>query len=181
MLIETLSRPFLKARSVNATDTSFPSKIPTITEPSGDAGTATGASVIDLGGEKGGVCQNGMIVLPYMIGDDDDVMAMRIIGWRKIGNNPATNLWIPVIIAELTCTGCTAVGIAARDVLNTERFCDTLALVTGNEDISIDIVSPTGNVVAHAIVDLKGFQKVEFTFDMTTGAPTSGNCLYALL
>ena len=173
MFLETMSTDFRKAKATNATDTSFPSKIVTRTEPTNDG-------VHNLT-QSEGAAQNGMVVIPYILGDDDDACAMRIIGWRRIGKNPATNLWIPAILAELTCTASTAVGIAAADVLNTERFCDTIVLVTGNDDISIDIVSPTGNVIAHAVVDLKGFQKVEFTFDATTGDPTSMNCLFALI
>jgi hypothetical protein len=176
MLLETLSVPFQKAHSTNPTDTSFPSKIPTGTEPSG-------TGVINLG-NAGAVAQNGLLVVPYGVGDDNDVFAMRVIGWRSIGKDPNTRLWIPVLLAELTCTLCTAVGVAGKEVVDTERFCDTLALVTGNDDISIDIVSPSttsAQLIAHAVIDVKGFQKVEFTFDMTTGDPTNANCLVAQL
>ena len=177
-LIYTSCTDWQKARSVNATDTSFPSKIPTVTEPKGDAGTATGASVIETG-LASGHWANAVVLVPYAIGDDDDVFAMRVIGWSRMkGPTPATrDLWIPTILAELTCTVSTAVGIAGAAVLNTERFADTITLVTGNDDISVDITSPTGNVIAHATVDLKGFSKIELTFDMTTGDPTSANCL----
>ncbi len=172
-MLETLSVAFKKALATNSTQTSFASKIPTITEPTNDG-------VHDLA-KNGGVAPNGIVIVPYGLGADDNAFAMRIIGWRKIGNDPLTWLWIPVVIAELTCTMSSVTGIAGRQVLNTEFFCDTLALVTGNDDVSIDIVSPTGNVVAHAVVDAKGFQKIEFSFDMTTGNPTSANCLFAVI
>ena len=55
-----------------------------------------------------------------------------------------------------------------------------LTLATGfNSNVSTEIVSPTGDVIAHCVQDVKGFAKVEVTFDMT-GA-TNGNALYALL
>jgi hypothetical protein len=117
VLLETISQPFSKCRSVNATDASFPSKIPTGT----------------------------------------------------------------VILAQFVCTMSTQVGVAGREVLNTERFCDTITLTTGNDDVSVDITSPTGDVIAHASVDLKGSQKLELTFAMSTGSPTSANCLIALI
>lgn len=181
----THSGPLQKARSVNATDTSFPAKIPTNTEPTLDAGTATGQATIDLlqRGQLGAAVRNAAFLMPFGTGDDDDVFAMRLYGWRRIPGNGTTtrDLWVPVLLCELTCTMSTQVGVAGTPVVATERFCDTLALVTGNDDVSIDIVSPTGNVPAHAVVDVKGSAKLEFTFDMTTGSPTDANCLYALL
>ena len=178
MLLETLATPFFKARSVNQTSATFVSKIPTATEPSGDAGTATGASVFDIGK---GYAQNGVLVTPYGIGSDNNTMSLRLIGWRSIGANAvATLLWIPVIICEVAATLSTAVGIVGKTVLDTERFADTLSLTTGNDDVSIDIVSPTGNVIAHFVADLKGFQKLEVSF--TTGSSaTSCNALLAFL
>lgn len=179
MLLGTRCEKFKKVRTVNATDTSFPSKVPTGTEPTGSGSSASAASVINLEGD--GQCQNGLIVLPYAIGDDDDVFDMRVIGWRCVGNDPLYAIWIPVVLAQVTCTISTCVGVAGKEVLNTERFADTITLVTGNANVSIDITSPTGNVAAHFVMDVKGFQKVEFTFDMTTGNPDSANALYSLL
>lgn len=173
MLIETYSHPFFKAKATNATDTSFPSRIPTNTEPVDDG-------VVTFGW-PGAMTSNSCLVIPYGTGDDNDVFAMRVIGWRVIGNNPRTRLWVPYLLAELTCTMGTAVGVAGMEVVATERFCDTLAIVTGNSNVTTEIVSPTGNIIAHAMIDVKGSHKVEFTFDMTTGDPTGANCLVAKL
>lgn len=170
-VIGTEAMDFRKALTTSATDTSFLSKIPTGTEP-------TGAGVHDIHGGVG-IMQNGMIVVPFGIGSDNHTFDMRIIGWRCVGRNAATAIWVPVIIAQLAVTLSAAVGIAGKTILNTERFADTLALTTGNDDVSIDVVSPTGDVIAHAVVDLKGFSKVEFTFDLGSG--TDCNCLFALL
>lgn len=171
-LLGTQSSRFAKARTANATDTSFPSKIPTATEPSG-------TGVVELIQNKlGGPIQNSVLVVAFGAGSDDTTFSVRVIGWRLFGDDPQTQLWIPAVLAELACTLSSAVGVAGKVVVNTERFADTITLVTGNDDISIDIVSPTGNVVAHAAVDIKGFQKLEFTFDLT-GA-TDANVLYSM-
>ena len=163
---------FRKAKATSATDTGFPSKIPTATEPTGDG-------VHDIPGVEG-IMQNGMIVIPYGVGSDNHTFDMRVIGWRIVGrNNSATSLWIPVIITQLAVTLSAAVGVANKTIIATERFADTITLTTGNDDISIDIVSPTGDVIAHAVIDLKGFSKIEFTFDL--GAGTDCNCLFALM
>jgi hypothetical protein len=106
---------------------------------------------------------------------------VRLIGWRKLGSDPATQLWIPVVLAELACTACAVTGVAGKLIVATERFCDTITLVTGNDDISIDIVSPTGDVIAHALADIKGFSKLEITFDSTAAGTTAMNCLYAFV
>jgi hypothetical protein len=177
MLIETLSTSFRKARTTNATNTSFPSKVPTGTEPTGTGSSGTAASVIDCGW-GGVVSQNGLLVMPYGTGDNDDVFALRVIGWTVVGNDSSTWVWVPMILAEITCTmSSTIPGVSGRDVVATEYFCDTLSMVTGNEDVSVDITSPTGDVGAHFVVDLKGCQKVELTFDTTTGDPTGANAL----
>lgn len=178
-----LSRDFQKARSVNATNTTFASKVVTLTEPSGDAGTATGASVIDLCvGGNGVSAANEIVILPYGTGDADDVFDMRVIGWRCVGRS-ATPTWIPVTLAGFTCTLSAATGVAGGALVVAELLCDTIALTgtSGNDDISIDIVSPANDTAAHVTVKLKGFQKIELIFDMTTNNPTGANCLIALV
>lgn len=173
MLVETYTSALHKAKATSATDTSFPSKIPTGTEPANDG-------VIDLRG-SGILGQNAVFCVPFGAGDDDDAFSMRLIGWRVYGTDPATLLWVPVILAEVSCTMSTAVGVSGKLIGASERFCDTITLVTGNDDVTDSIISPTGNVIAHITVDLEGSQKLEFTFDTTTGDPTNANCLYALL
>lgn len=183
MLLETTAMNFRKVRSVNATDTSFPSKIPTVTEPVADAATATGQATIDLrGGTADAPAQNLAKFVFYGTGDENDVFAARIIGWSVLKGVVGTSkdLWIPVVLAELTCTMSATTGAAGGVLATTDLFVDTLVLVTGNEDVSIDIVSPTADEIAHCVVDLKGFQKVEVTFDTTTGDPTGANALVSL-
>lgn len=181
MLVETLSTSFRKVRSVNQTSNGYVSKVPTGVEPSGDAGTATGASVIDLG--KGGMlAQNGALVCFYGVGSNNNTFSCRIIGWRSIGENDvSTMLWIPVVLVEFALTlSSTPVGVAGKTILATELFADTIGLTYGNDDVSVDIVSPAADIIAHAMLDLKGFQKVEFSFT-TGGSATSCNALLALI
>jgi len=182
MLVETLSMKFVKARrdasgvAANATNATFPSKVPTITKPSG-------AGVIELcSPDKGAVAQNGIVLIPYGTGSDNNTFELRVIGWRLVTNDEGkAGLWIPVLLVELHCTLSAAVGVAGATVVNTERFADTISLTTGNDDVSVDIVSPTGEIIAHAMLDLKGFNLVETTFSINSGGTTDMNCLYALL
>lgn len=180
-----MGRPALryrKALSTNSAATSFTAKIPTITEPSGDGVIAFEAYVPSF-----------IEILPYAIGDDDDVFDFRVWGWRSTQQGKP-RLWIPSIMGIFTCTISTVVGLATHDVLNTERFADTITLKTDNNVSQptargtdnagaiqmgdIQIMSPTGNIAtARIIMPLQQFEKIEFDFDATTGDPTSMNCL----
>ena len=181
MLLQTQISPFVRARTVNQTSNGYVSKIPTITEPAADTGSATASAAISLtdAGARDGAGYNGVLIMPYAIGSDDNTFSMRVIGWRTVGE--ATNgvfLWIPVLLCELACTCSTVVGIAGREVLNTERFADTITITYGNANVSVEAFSPANNVTAHAIVDLKGNQKFELSFT-TGGSATSCNALWA--
>lgn len=171
--LSTPSEQFSKALSQDAADSSFPAKVPTATEPSGDG-------VINLSNGSGNV-PNALVVAPFGVGGDNDTFSVRVIGWRKVGYAPSESIWVPVVLVELACTMSTVTGVSGRLVTDSHRFVDTITLVSGNDDISVDIVSPTGNVLAHAVVDLKGFQKVEFTFDSTAAGTTGMNCLVAAI
>ena len=171
-----LARPFRKALTTNANSSSFPSKIPTITTPANDG-------VVTLAPDGAGLVPRKMIVLPYGLGSDNDVFDMRIIGWRRIGDVNSGILWVPTLLGKFTCTISAAVGVAGAPVLATERFADTITI--GNEqsrtaDVTrlgrVWLFSPTGDLIAWIEIDLEGFEKVEFTYDQTTGTPTT-NCL----
>ena len=181
------SRPLLKVLATSATDATFPSKIPTVTEP-------TGAGVLDLA-SQGGVVPSRIVVLPFGAGADNTTFDMRIIGWRKLGALPTPGeLWIPTVLAQVSCTLSAAIGIAGAPLVATDRFADTIILhatitaqgKTTDTDSAgaastgrIVFTSPANDLVAHFTVELEGCQKVEFTFDMT-GA-TNGNALVSFL
>jgi len=153
---------FVKAAAANQTDASFPNKIPTLTEPTGNA-------VIDL--STGGEVINNIIIVPFGTDAADETFKLRCIGWWFIGTKGSgTEVWIPILLSEVTCTLSATVGVATGDIDNTEFFVDTLVLDTGNANISTEIVSPTGDEIAHIVQDVKGFAKSELTFDRNSSA-----------
>jgi hypothetical protein len=180
VLLEVSSSPFRRARSVNATG-QFPSRIPRALKP-GDDASATGFSAIQLAPDAGGYCQNSVLIMPFSTGANDDTYSLRVYGWRYFGGtDPATGLWIPCLLAELACVASsTLVGAAGKALLATEMFADAITLTVGNAGVGVDVVSPTGDVPAHALVTLKGFQLLELTHKVTT-TPTGLNALVALL
>lgn len=166
--MQTASNPFSKLRSSNATDAGLPSRVATITEP-------TGSGVISLDAGSG-ITYNNLLLMPFGVGNSNDTFNMRIIGWRKVG----PLLWVPAALCQLTCTLGTGVGVDGFEVDDAEKFVDSLNATLGNVGIDLSVVSPADNTTAHAIVDTKGFTKVEIVFGVVSGT-TSMNTLFAVL
>ena len=187
MLIETMSQSFRLARSVDQTSTSYVSKVPTTTEPTGDAATATGASVIDLCPGHGILAQNKALIVPFGTGTDAQTFSIRVIGWRRLA------------LADGQCSRSLDSGESARSAMRLDTnspgvagtaidashyFCDTITVTKGStlsgELASENIISPANDTIACVTVDLKGFSKLELTF--TTGSSASAaNAVLALL
>ena len=189
MLLETLSTNLRLARQVNYTTNGYPTRIPQIAEPTGDAGTATGQAVIDLSisqGIPGQFTQNALKVVPFGIGSDTNTFSIWVIGWQRV-IDPAgvlATLWIPTTLLIVQCAiDTTNPGIAGSVVSASNYFCDTITVTTGStlsgEAAAENIISPTDSP-GHFLVDLKGCQKVELAFT-TGGSATSANALVSLL
>lgn len=167
----TMGEVLKKAASTDDTTTSsFVTRAPTTTEPSG-------SGVNTMTQSSGGVVQNIAKVMPYGLGADGTTFSMRITGWIKLpSSNPPSvpDLWIPVNLCEISCTcSGTQQSIRGSDISDSYCFCDTLAVVgtSGNPGVSLDIVSPTGGKGAHLSIDVKGFLKIQFDFlNSTTSA-----------
>lgn len=166
--------------AANATATSFQSRIPTTTEPTvGDSSTSgtVGGGIIRVGGGEKFV-PNNLLIVPFGTGSDTNTFKMRLLGWKATKGGLATRLWVPIPLVEYTCTVTTAVGIAAKYLVATDRFCDTLSLASGyNANVSTELITPTGDIIASLVVDVKGFDLLEFQFDRNSSA-TSCNALY---
>jgi len=190
--LATFTMPLITARQTKTTDNGFPSRIPTLAEPTGvgnSAAQATASAVFDLIGDDARVDgrseRNKIVIVPFGAGADTNTFSLRVIGWRVAydrgtARRPDTAVWIPVPLVELLCTMSTPVGVTGGFLTASDRFCDTIALTgtTANDDVDLSITSPANDTIAHAIVDCKGNQKVELIF--TTGASaTSCNALVA--
>jgi hypothetical protein len=177
-------------RVANASDANFPSKVATVTEPTGTGSTATEAAVLHLTNNNQFV--PAFIKLwPFLLGSDNDVSSLRVIGWHRAKQDTKLDLWVPTILGEFVCTASTAVGVAGSAVLNTERFCDTIVPVaarTLDQKIAAgtstgsryEIASQANDTPAVIVMPIFGVEKLEITFDQTTGTAT-GNALYSLL
>ncbi len=174
-------RPLRRWRTANENAASFASKIPTVTKPINDG-------TLDLTAYLNTVSDY-IKLIPFLLGAENDVTSMRVIGWNSVLLDTLTTLWIPVVIGEYSCTACQAVGITGAAVLNTEAFCDAIAPVAARtRDLKIaagtslnsnyGILSPTSELIGHIIMPIGGFEILELTSDQTTGTSTF-NCLWA--
>ena len=161
------SKKFAKARTTNATDTSFASKVPTTTKPSGEG-------VINL--KREARASQWVELVPYGTGDANDVFEMWVIGWREIDG-----LWVPKRLVKLTCTLGAMTGVAGASVLATELFCDTVTASMGISNVSYELYSPADDTACHVKVQTGGNELLELIFDATTGDPTGMNCLVAFV
>lgn len=153
----TMAQQYLKLYATNATSTSFASKIITGTPPAGDGVIATGGETLEI--------------LPFGAGADDDTFELKVIGWRR-----ADVLWVPRNICHLAVTLSTAVGLAGKYVVETDRFADAITVTTGSANVVVPTV--TANSPCMAIINIEGDEKIEIVFDRT-GATTSCNVLYS--
>ncbi len=191
MILETLSGAMQVSNpGANSTAASVVQPAPfsgvTYTDPM-HAAISTGVTSVGDGviacGELGLGAPNGLLIIPYGAGSSTNTFVLWSYGWKKTvvsGSGITEALWIPFLLAKFTCTLCTQAGIANTPVNASQLFAGTITLSTGNANVSNEIISPTGNVIASIMLDVKGSQYVEFRFDMNSSA-TSANCLVARL
>ena len=196
IMIQTFGSPWRKARATLDTSDSFTSKIIVGADPylavtagggTGDANTATGASLIALvqPGGNGAPMPNGVSIMFYGTGADDATFAARIIAWSKVVTDRSgavtdiDRVWIPHDLVEVTGALSTFVGLAGKTILDTHRFADTLALsgTTANAGVNVNIVSPANNRPARMYVDLEGAEYLEIQVE-DDGSATAMGALY---
>lgn len=178
MQIDSRSAPFFITNpGGNATVATALNPSPQAARPSGDGVFGMGASLSGPAVD-GGMAPQGFLLVPFGVGSATQTFSMNVFGWRHtIGLNPLAPLWVPYLLAEFSCTLGATPGIINTDVGAGQLFCDTIALVLGNSNISNEVLSPAGTgMVAHIVLDGKGSQLIEVRFG-TGSSATSCNCL----
>lgn len=184
-VINTSSQDLRKVRRTNSADSSFPTRIPQKALPDAfflppyPAASATLQEVIRTRGDSGAVAANLLMLVPYAVASDTNTFNVRVVAWHAVGqpnNDPNKNLYVPTPICTLACTVSTPTGLAGTQVLNTELFCDTIAITDGDASL-VKVYSPANDTIAWAVIDFLGAPYVEVLFDTVTGT-TSMNALY---
>jgi hypothetical protein len=192
MMIETLAHNFVIACSVDQTNTSLPTILPTSTKPSGDSGTATGGMVANLA-DDGAVAQNFLHLVGYGVGSAT-TFSVDVYGYKMIKPTTAgqVDLWVPILLVSFTFTLATSGATAPTGVAGTPigtgssyLFATGVTVRIGStlvgEAPSESLISPGANpYIATGIVDLKGCKKFSLQFS-TGGSATSCNALWSLL
>lgn len=176
-------------RAVNSTDASYPTRAPTFTEPTGQGGAAaqTTFAIVDFAPKDGAYGQNSVRLEPFGVGADTTTFKMRVLGWKFIrpqNGQTGAGFWSETTLLEVLCTistGCPA-GLTGGCVLGTSFHADTIALVgtSGNDDVTVSILSPADNTPGHLTLAVEGYQKVEVIFDLNSSA-TSANAFFTIL
>ncbi len=177
--IKTASTPFFRANgATNSTTagTAPANPSPTVTKPSG-------AGVIDMGMSgniDGAISSNGLIILPYGVGADDNTFVMTAFAWdilKAVGSGNR-DIWVAWPLAAFTCTMGALAGVANTDLPANSLMVDTITLTAnfGNANVSNEIISPAGDFQASIVLDTKGAKLVQLIFGMNSSA-TSANAL----
>ena len=122
---------------------------------------------------------NGLKFLPFGTDTATETFLMSVFAWDYINPKAAQNSgrWTAWPLATFLCTLCTLAGSAGGEVDNTNLYCDTITEVIGNANVSNEIISPTGNMKASVILDVKGANLVQVLFARNSSS-VSANTLW---
>lgn len=156
---------YRKARDTNATDTSFATKTPTLTKPSGD-----GVHFFE------GFGSSTVFIAPYGSGDADDRFELKVISWRSVLVG-GLKVWVPAetSLEPYLCTLSTSAGVAGGSVSDSEKFCDVIAARNKGDMVAF---SPGDNRLAYVIIPVYYPEAIEFLFSTFSGSPTGMNALW---
>ncbi len=181
MVIDQLSKEWWAlALTANYATNGYPSKIPTVTMPSG-------SGVIDMAG--GDYVPGHLLIIPIGTGSATNTGSLKVLGWRDTNMNPGNpqmRLWIPVELCTIAFVLGTGGGVANADFGTATLFATTITMTggptfitAGAPPVSLDWfeVSPGSNAIGVASVPTLGFKKMELIFT-TGGVATDVNALY---
>jgi hypothetical protein len=150
-------------RSSSSTDSSFPSRVPTGTQPSG-AGV--------LGDPITQGAPQWLQVIPFGDGAHNHTFDLRVLGWKVTD----LGLWVPTILAQAHCTlSETTVGVNTYEVTASQRFADKISLSQVLTSVDSKLSNVNNDTVASFQVETRGSTLIEIIFDL--GNATGANAL----
>ncbi len=146
-------------------------------------------------GHDGAFAAQRLFLLPYCNGQPGTNFSMRIYGWRGIDNNAKMGqtgtsylVWVPYLLAEFACISCNRFGPPStnppggvqRLIPPSYAMCDTITLTQGALGLTgeIDSTGPGTDLIAFAILELRGSRYFQFDFN-ATDPNVLMNCLWA--
>lgn len=154
MIPSTPSYPLARAVAANVTAAAFTALGVANQNPTANLANFPGAfsfsTFVDADVGKIDVVGNAIFFQIIGTGADNDTLTLRLTGWRPFG----TDQWIAETLCEVTATLCAAVGVAGKDLLNTDRLADAIVKVTGPDNMQVK--SFTDNRPGSVLVDALG-------------------------
>ncbi len=186
VIIDSRSEPLMQALQFgDSQNTAWTSYDMTGSVPTGDG--------VWPAGHGGQLAPQRLFILPYCEGQAGSNFSVRVYGWRGIeqpDGGANRNVWIPFLLAELACVSCNRFGpantgptppqpYAGRFIQADEALCDTITLTQGSVGPTGEVVStgPGSDLIAFAIVELRGARFFQFDFQQTDPVPM--NALWA--
>lgn len=163
---------FRKLLAANSTNTTAPTKVDTLTEP-------TSENVIHVGPNS--EVAKKIVISPFGVGADNNTFDVYVYGWDYIPIDSTTGQWHPVLLCLFTATLSASIpGVAGGAVAETNYYADTLGDPTvGTLGVTCEKISPANNQAGIYSVNISGFKKIEIVTDV--GTATSANALYRLV
>lgn len=179
MVIDELSNQFWsRTNATNYSANGYPTRIATITKPSGDGVVAMG--------DGGSYAPKHLLLLPYGVGSATNTFGIRILCWAPTALGIGLPLWIPEELATYAITVGSGTGVAGADLTTTSLFATTITCTGGPTFVTAGAapicpdwfqISPGSNANGLICIESLGFPLLEVIF--TTGASiTSCNSLY---
>lgn len=151
---------------------------------------AVGDGVYNAGADSN-VSPGRLFLMPYAEGGVGSQFSLRVYAWRDFflpTGDPATQVWIPHLLAEFACTTCNQGGPVTQEITSSallkpsEFLCDTISLTQGSLGVDGFVTStgPGTNLVAFALLDLTACRRFQFDFQWADTSNNIGmNCLWA--
>src|SRR5581483_11693834 len=121
------SQGWKKVRTANYGTNGYPTRVPTLTKP-------TGTGVISLG-DGGAGCPPYVLLVPFGTDASTHTGSLTVLLWRATAvnpGNPQMALWVPHALCSAQFTLSTSVpGQAGADVDNTQSFATTITMTGG--------------------------------------------------
>jgi hypothetical protein len=176
-----ISQPVRRVRATSYASAGYPTRIATVTKPSGDG--------VILCGDTGYETVSHIKIVPFGAGADAGTFGMKVLGWM-VTAEPGVGtkqLWTPVELVTFAVALTTKVGVDGTPVTSTDRFCDTITSTGGRTFITSGAapivdrwfqISPTGDAIGMIMQPTLGFQLLELIFDNQSSA-TNCNALWS--
>lgn len=162
-------------RTSNDSSASFATVVPTLTDP-GSSSYTDYLNVVKAPAADLDISPNLMQIMPFGAGSDADTFDLRMYGFDYYNHGSKVKQWLPYLLCDLSLTLSTPVGAGSALPTSSSRFCDTLTINHGAENVHLSGISNAENMPLAVTIDVFGCHYVQFDFDMT-GA-TSGNVMF---